>query len=198
MQAKYACQKWKMSKMILNADIKLKRHIDIFLAIWWKLSKNYDISIWVAGDCDFCTSDCPFFSQCETMQVHLTVAIVNGSLIGLIVLLKYQFSFMDSKSNLLKCIWVTGFDLVFNTSFHDSFIIVQDIFKFCIKHISQKQNIRGKITELLVNVHYNVDWLVQERCNSSALAMELRLSCTNPTIYSNIIGMLLLILLACL
>ena len=25
-----------------------------------------------------------------------------------------------------------------------------------------------------------IDGLVQERCNSSALAMELRLSCTNP------------------
>ena len=29
----------------------------------------------------------------------------------------------------------------------------------------------------------NIDGLVQERCNSSALAMELCLSCTNPTIY---------------
>ena len=30
----------------------------------------------------------------------------------------------------------------------------------------------------------HVDWLVQERCNSSALTMELRLSCTNPSMYS--------------
>ena len=29
-----------------------------------------------------------------------------------------------------------------------------------------------------------IDGLVQERCNSSALAMELRLSCTNPSIYT--------------
>ena len=29
----------------------------------------------------------------------------------------------------------------------------------------------------------NIDGLVQERRNSSALAMELRLSCTNPSIY---------------
>ena len=29
---------------------------------------------------------------------------------------------------------------------------------------------------------YNIDGLVQERCNSSALAMELCLSCTNPSI----------------
>ena len=29
-------------------------------------------------------------------------------------------------------------------------------------------------------IHHNIDGLVQERRNSSALAMELRLSCTNP------------------
>ena len=29
---------------------------------------------------------------------------------------------------------------------------------------------------------YHIDGLVQERRNSSALAMELRLSCTNPSI----------------
>ena len=38
----------------------------------------------------------------------------------------------------------------------------------------------------VIGIHYTVqcqhhlDGLVQERCNSSALAMELRLSCTNP------------------
>ena len=31
-----------------------------------------------------------------------------------------------------------------------------------------------------------MDRLVQERCNSSALAMELRLSCTNPSICKRI------------
>ena len=31
------------------------------------------------------------------------------------------------------------------------------------------------------NSYLHVDGLVQERCNSSALAMELRLSCTNPS-----------------
>ena len=31
----------------------------------------------------------------------------------------------------------------------------------------------------------NIDGLVQERRNSSVLAMELRLSCTNPSIYDN-------------
>ena len=30
----------------------------------------------------------------------------------------------------------------------------------------------------------NIDGLVQQRCNSIALAVELRLSCTNPSIYS--------------
>ena len=29
---------------------------------------------------------------------------------------------------------------------------------------------------------FHVDGLVKERCNSSALAMELRFSCTNPSI----------------
>ena len=29
----------------------------------------------------------------------------------------------------------------------------------------------------------HIDGLVQERCNSSALAMELRLFCTKPSIY---------------
>ena len=33
--------------------------------------------------------------------------------------------------------------------------------------------------------HYDIDGLVQERRNSSALAMELRLSCINPLIWSN-------------
>ena len=28
-----------------------------------------------------------------------------------------------------------------------------------------------------------IDWLVQERCNSSALALELHLSCTNPSMW---------------
>ena len=32
-------------------------------------------------------------------------------------------------------------------------------------------------------IYYYIHGLVQERCNSGALAMELRLSCTNPSIY---------------
>ena len=34
------------------------------------------------------------------------------------------------------------------------------------------------------NTRYDIDGLVQERRNSSALAMELRLSCTNPSVWS--------------
>ena len=34
-----------------------------------------------------------------------------------------------------------------------------------------------------VERHHHINGFVQERCNSSALAMELRLSCTNPSIY---------------
>ena len=40
----------------------------------------------------------------------------------------------------------------------------------------------GSMTLALHNVHKHTDGLVQERRNSSALAMELRLSCTNSTI----------------
>ena len=32
-----------------------------------------------------------------------------------------------------------------------------------------------------------IDGYVQERCNSSALAMELHFSCTNPSIYKQIV-----------
>ena len=35
---------------------------------------------------------------------------------------------------------------------------------------------------LPASVTYHMDELVQERCNSSALAMEIHLSCTNPSI----------------
>ena len=47
-----------------------------------------------------------------------------------------------------------------------------------IKMISQPE--RGQIMSMQSKVR--VDGLVQERRNSSALAMELRLSCTNPSI----------------
>ena len=32
----------------------------------------------------------------------------------------------------------------------------------------------------------HINWLVQERCKSSALSMELHLSCTNPSIYASL------------
>ena len=38
-------------------------------------------------------------------------------------------------------------------------------------------------TGLTLNIHLHIDGLVQGRRNSSALAMELRLSCTNPSIW---------------
>ena len=58
----------------------------------------------------------------------------------------------------------------------------------------QKKEIRVSFTDNTVNagdariqgvkspVWVNIDGLLQERRNSSALEMELRLSCTNPTI----------------
>ena len=36
---------------------------------------------------------------------------------------------------------------------------------------------------ILVRQHLHIDGLVQERCNSSALAMDLSLSCANPSIW---------------
>ena len=36
-----------------------------------------------------------------------------------------------------------------------------------------------------IKLNHNIDGLVQERRNSSVLAMELRLSCTNPSIWCN-------------
>ena len=38
------------------------------------------------------------------------------------------------------------------------------------------------------NCYQDVDGLVQERCNSSALAMELRLSCTKPSVDGSVNG----------
>ena len=35
------------------------------------------------------------------------------------------------------------------------------------------------------NLQYHIDGLVQERCNSSALAMDLYLTCINPTIWNH-------------
>ena len=40
----------------------------------------------------------------------------------------------------------------------------------------------------LLNTHKEIDGLVQERRNSSALAKELRLSCINPSIWYMVIA----------
>ena len=40
----------------------------------------------------------------------------------------------------------------------------------------------------------HIDGLVQERCNSNALAMELHLSCTNPSILKGVLDIPLIIL----
>ena len=42
----------------------------------------------------------------------------------------------------------------------------------------------NKMTLEIISIITTKDGLVQERRNSSALAMELRLSCTNPSIYN--------------
>ena len=31
--------------------------------------------------------------------------------------------------------------------------------------------------------HFHIDWLVQERCNSSVLAVDLQISCINPSVW---------------
>ena len=41
----------------------------------------------------------------------------------------------------------------------------------------------GGCSNVVIYTYHNIAGLVQERRNSSALAMELRLSCTNPSIY---------------
>ena len=48
-------------------------------------------------------------------------------------------------------------------------------------HVARRH--QARISLVLRNVQ--IDGLVQERCNSSALAMELRLSCTNPSKWVN-------------
>ena len=40
------------------------------------------------------------------------------------------------------------------------------------------------LSETHFKLKFYIDGLVQERCNSSVLALELRLSCTNPMIQS--------------
>ena len=47
----------------------------------------------------------------------------------------------------------------------------------CIKLVTHS-------SEISLNYDYHIDGLVQERRNSSALAMELRLSCINPSTWS--------------
>ena len=47
----------------------------------------------------------------------------------------------------------------------------------------QQWSDKNSSTPVKMQQGLHIDGLVQERCNSSALAMELRLSCTNPSIY---------------
>ena len=51
-------------------------------------------------------------------------------------------------------------------------------------HLSLLQEVFCKPVKVRVTHVPHIDVLVQERRNSSALAMELRLSCTNPLIYN--------------
>ena len=45
--------------------------------------------------------------------------------------------------------------------------------------------IKTKLMVILDEIQYHIGGLVQERRNSGALAIELRLSCINPSIYNN-------------
>ena len=47
-----------------------------------------------------------------------------------------------------------------------------------------KRRIRGFVQVATLQIPSHIDGLVQERRNSSASEMVLRLSCTNPSIYS--------------
>ena len=65
-------------------------------------------------------------------------------------------------------------------------ILAISISKICLKITHSKWQLisRGSICWHDLDWWVNIDGLMQERCNSSALAMELRLSCTNPSTWS--------------
>ena len=57
--------------------------------------------------------------------------------------------------------------------------------KWEIVHWNKSTNERGNTNDNWIpSLGRHIDGLVQERRNSSALAMELRLSCTNQSMYS--------------
>ena len=57
------------------------------------------------------------------------------------------------------------------------------LFFFSYRYCGIPMNGFGCNDDYSITIH--IDGFVQERCNSSALAMELRLSCTNPSIWSH-------------
>ena len=57
------------------------------------------------------------------------------------------------------------------------------LFFFSYRYCCIPMNGFGCNDDYSITIH--IDGLVQERCNFSALAMELRLSCTNPSIWSH-------------
>ena len=81
-----------------------------------------------------------------------------------------------------------------NTPFHPiiqqqgNICVSRELCAFCWKSNLWSANtsvVLQKIVYVILDcaaIRQYIDGLVQERCNSSALAMELRLSCTNPSI----------------
>ena len=56
--------------------------------------------------------------------------------------------------------------------------IISTTFAISVSRMRKK----NKIFLMLLKTIQHIDGLMQERCNSSALAMELHLSCNNPSI----------------
>ena len=63
-------------------------------------------------------------------------------------------------------------------------LITEILSRYCLPHITDNQN-DTHVTDAAITglgcCSYQTDGLVQEKRNSSALAMELRLSCTSPS-----------------
>ena len=79
----------------------------------------------------------------------------------------------------LICVWVNGWvnnreagDLRCHRVHHDVTVMVKLVSSYS--------------TAFILHHCYHTEGLVQERCNSSALSMELHLSCTNPSIWTMI------------
>ena len=82
------------------------------------------------------------------------------------------------KSSNQQFYWLQRCDLYWR---FDSRYVIDIISQTTIGHWTAAENKKNTPTVLLYAI-YHIDGLMQERCNSSALAMELRLTCIKPSI----------------